>query len=1440
MSLGMDTGQALRPASERMTLASLAPYVPAAIVRKLAQGGGAPPPPVEPVRGASLLLDIAGFTPIVLSLSSAGPRGIDALQRLLSSYFSAVVEGIRDFGGDIYQFAGDSVLALFEPERAERDEDVVRRAALCGAFVQRKLASFGSVELLGKHFTLSSRVGVGFGECHRVTLGESEQWLHPALIGQPMEQAVAAEKKSRGGEVFLSQEASALLPPGLLGEARGGSFQFVPSSAIATQPPRNLSVGSALMLGPRARMMHPELQRTAISAHQGFSADFRELTCVFVRVGTRRSHDEATEFVRELNAFFTFAQRESSLHGGVLLMTDFTDKGNVLYIVFGAPTAQENKELLACHFASKLLKAQVAFPFIEALRVGIATGHAYWGEMGAPSRKGFWALGEVVNLSARLMASVHESGVLLDAQTERKLQREFVTTHVGDLALRGIPRPVPAYQLQPASRQVRSLLLKGKGEIVGRRSEMELLLKAVEESIAGAGRVCIVSGEAGIGKSRLSSRLVDEAEALGARTLYGICYSYEMFTPFFPWKEVLLQLFQLHGVDEPSEQLAHVEREFQELEGVGPEWIPVLAGIMGLSVMEDERTAALDARQKNQQVFHIIHQLLDRRTQLTPLLLFFEDLHWADRISLDLIEYVATRLGPLRLTVLVTMRPSEALRALQSLDSLRRVDLSHLSEEDTRELLRLHLKLEPPNLALESLLQAKVQGNPFFIESLVEGLVEEGHLEEGPDGKRVLRRALQDIRIPDSIQDVVLNRIDLLPDMERLIVKVASVIGRIFSLDAVHALLPGAIDLDEAKRAMKALTHLGMILLEVEEPYTCLFKHIVIRDVAYNTLLVRQREDLHRRLARYLEQKAADNPVKPAGILAYHYLAGNDEKKGLEYTLAAARAAKRQYANEEAIHHYNRALDLFFTSETGEREEMLLHTRQIMVELAETLLQAGQYASAIQMFEQCLFDETRDDRRADIHIGLGRAFQEKGDSSRAIPELEHALKLLGKGAPHTKVGLALRTGVQFSMHVLSQAFPWLIRPVPQQRLPLYIKQLNTLISLIRIYYFADLAKLSWATLVAINMAERLHSDYGLSQASGYYGTMLFGAGLLGRSTRYLDRALEHGRQSRDAVAEGIALSRVGTNALFRNELDQAVKLQEEAVGVLRQVGERWEVQTAMMILATSHFFASRFETAEQVFRQMGELGSELNALMHQGWAHAWVPFCQYLRGEGEVEALSAEMEKGLRISIEVKDLANQCASLNHLAQLAVREHMVEESAQMAVRAFETVWSYQVLVPFLQIGLVDAVEAALFALEEGATSVPRAKLLRIVRLGGFKARAISRLYPYMRGPAQRVTARALRLRKGVAAAEPAFQQALDLLEKGPNRWETGVACFDAAVALPHRRAELLARAREIFTAIGARAELRRVERLEQADTPSLPRPRPALPASSERSAEPLGL
>lgn len=1403
------------PADTDPILASLVPYIPGAVLRRLEHTESHALPPVEPVRGAILLLDIAGFTPIVVSLSGAGPRGIDALQRLLTSYYTEMIDVVKDHGGDIYQFAGDSILACFEPAPGEGDSDVVQRAARCALGVQRRLMRFAQLELLGQRFSVSSRIGIGFGESHRVVLGSTGMWMHPALIGQPLEQAVKAEKRAMVGEVLLSPEAWALLPEAARrGESRDGAWRLEPFAPLQARPAPSFTLaGGDDLVGRCALLLHPVLFTKITTVHQEFSGDFRDVTCFFLRFTGTSKPSQAEEFTRELNAFYEYVQRESAHHGGVLLMTDFTDKGNVLYVIFGAPTALQSKEVLASRLACKILRERDSFPFVQEVQIGIATGHAYFGEMGSPWRKGYSALGEVVNIAARLMTHGRGTGIHVDANTERKLQQNgFATDFVEDAKLKGVARSVPVYRVQAEVR--RSLFIKNKGDIVGRRTELRALRDAVGESIAGSGRVCVVSGEAGIGKSRLGAKVVEEAEERGARSLYGICYSYEMFTPFFPWKEVLVQVFGMHDGDDLETQLEHLRQGFEGLEDTGPEWIPVLAGILGLPVEEAPVTRELDARRKNQKVFQIILQLVEKLSRQRPVLLFFEDLHWADNISVDLIEYVAARLDSLRVTLLVTMRPGEHLKNLKGLPGLYRLDLSNLDDEDTRELLRLHLRMDPPDTALEDMLLAKVQGNPFFAESIVQGLVERGYLGPvTPGAERMERkRSLQALELPDSIQDVVLARIDLLSETEKLVVKVASVVGRIFTLEAVAELAPGSVPRRSIREAIDTLTKLGLILLEVEEPFTCIFKHIVIRDVAYNTLLVSAREDLHRKMARFIENRAGDNPVKSAGILAYHSLAGNDELKGLDYTLIAARSAREQYANDDAIHHYSRALEILGGTVALDPDEVLLKTRTVMQELAETLLQAGNYAGAILMFEQCLADEEQESRQAEIHLGLGRAHQEKGESTRAIQELEKALVLMGRTMPRNLVALGVRTVLALGLHLLYGVFPWLVRPLGS-RLPLYLKQLSTLISLIKIYYFADIGKLTWATVVATTMAERSRSEYGLSLASSYYGALLFGSGFLKQSGRWCRRALEHARRSRDAAAEGIALSRLSTWSIFTNEQSRATQYGEEAVALLRQVGDMWEVQTGLMMQATSQFLASRFEGAERAYREMGRVGVQLNALMHQGWAHAWVPMCRYLRGDGDVAELCAELEEGLRISIDVQDLANQCASLNHLVNVAVREHQVEEAALMAVRADEALWRYHVLVPFLQIGLVDAAEGALFALEQGATSVPKEQLWAIVRRCAFKARALGKLYPYLRGPALRVTARAKALKKGARAAEPLFQRALKVLEATPNRWETGVAYLDAAVALPHRRAELLARAREVFVSIDAKAELRRVDRLE---------------------------
>lgn len=311
----------------------------------------------------------------------------------------------------------------------------------------------------------------------------------------------------------------------------------------------------------------------------------------------------------------------------------------------------------------------------------------------------------------------------------------------------------------------------------------------------------------------------------------------------------------------------------------------------------------------------------------------------------------------------------------------------------------------------------------------------------------------------------------------------------------------------------------------------------------------------------------------------------------------------------------------------------------------------------------------------------------------------------------------------------------------------------------------------------------------------------------------MDRGLELARLARDPMAEAVALSRSATNATFKNELALGAEQQQRAVVMCRAVGDQWETQTALMMLATKRFLASEFAAAEKIYVEMGELGRELNALLHQGWAVTWAPLCRYLLGREDGPSALQEIEEGFKISVRVSDVATQCAALNHMANTAVREGDVERAATLAEECFAHIWKYQVLVPFLQSGLIDAAEAALFALERGARSVPRGRLLRIARLGSAKARFASTLYSYLAGPGLRVTARLAALRKGAKAAEPIFDRALETLDSSPHRWEHGVCLLDAGYALPERRATLHARAREVFARIGARAELERMDREE---------------------------
>jgi serine/threonine protein kinase/tetratricopeptide (TPR) repeat protein len=940
--------------------------------------------------------------------------------------------------------------------------------------------------------------------------------------------------------------------------------------------------------------------------------------------------------------------------------------------------------------------------------------------------------------------------------------------------------------------------------ILGRERQLAAFAEGLTGARQGNTVLLFVHGTSGMGKSVLVRSFLDALSREGqAVVLEGRCYEREQV----PYKALdsLIDSLTRHLMLLPAsdaEQL--LPRDIHSLAGLFPtlKRAQVIASIPA-------REPATDPHELRRRGTTALRELLLQLARHRPLVLFIDDLQWSDSDSAALLFDLLSPPESPALLLLASYRTedaerSEVVKALKPRRGqetgarFREVEVGPLSPEDARNLALALLGEDHPNAHNDATTIARESaGSPFFVAELSWYL-------------RALRRE-GSVRPADwlSLSRVIAERVENLPEQARHLLEVICVAGRPLPVAVARKVadLPAASELETL-----ALLR-GERFVRTKEPDLVESFHDRIREAVVVNLPAPTLQGIHLRLAETLE--AASTKTAP-GVLAYHFLSGNNLAKALRYSLFAAREAQAQYANSEASYHYRQALQLLTSGAIRDEKEVTRQVRKVKEALANTLLHAGSYAESAALFQECLATEADPRARAELHSGLGRVYQEQGESGTAIQELEKALQLFGLKAPRSLVGLGLKILGEVLLRVFGALLPWLLlRPVSEERRGDYLRRLATLVALIKIYYFVDINKLTWATLVLNNMAQRVRSDYASSLARSYYGTLLFGAGFLEGSVKNCESGVELARRAKDPATEAIALCRLGIQATFANKLSRAVMLHEQAGGMLRQVGEMWELQTSLMMLATSRFLKSEFKAAEEIYIEMGALGLQLNALMHQGWSHAWAPFCRYLLGTQDAASVSAEIEKAHGISVQVKDLANQCAALNHLANIAVREEQPEEAAQLADRVFRSIWRYHVLVPFLQIGLVDTAEAALYALETGATSVKRSRLLKIVRLSLLKAQFVAGRYPYLAGPTLRVKARYARLRGRTQEAESLFRRALEVLKDTPNRWEKGVVCYDAAVALPHLREEMLEKAEVIFTAIGAEAELRRVRRLTEA-------------------------
>ncbi len=481
----------------------------------------------------------------------------------------------------------------------------------------------------------------------------------------------------------------------------------------------------------------------------------------------------------------------------------------------------------------------------------------------------------------------------------------FECEPVGDLAVKGKTGPVPAWRVI-GEKAVRSRFdvatERGLSPLVGRDRELAQLQDCVEESRHGTGQVVFVSGEAGMGKSRLLLEVRRRVESPSVRWIEGRCVSYGRNTPYLPVVDLLKRFFGVIEGDDDGRIIARVDDTVAGWDETAQKRAPYLKYLLSVDP-GDEAVAAMDPQERRVEIFEAFGTLVIEESRRSPLVVVVEDLHWADQMSIEALGRLMAVVPAAPVLLLLTHRPDYEPPP----DQIRVLKLEQLDDDASVVLTRevLGAAALPPEVL--HLITGKAEGNPFYIEEVAKSLVEAGVLKRVDDTYR-LQRAIEEVQVPGTIQEVILSRIDRLEREPREAMQLASVVGREFTARVLDRMSDLEAQLFEV---LGGLSELQLIFEKTRFPELAyMFKHALIHDVAYATLLTDRRGALHRLAGGAIEELFADRLAEHYETLAHHYSEGQDWEKALDYLGKAGDKAAAAYANQDALEFYGRALDV--------------------------------------------------------------------------------------------------------------------------------------------------------------------------------------------------------------------------------------------------------------------------------------------------------------------------------------------------------------------------------------------------------------------------------------------------------------------------------------------------------------------------------------------------
>ncbi len=990
------------------------------------------------------------------------------------------------------------------------------------------------------------------------------------------------------------------------------------------------------------------------------------------------------EEVRQImDGCFKILMNEIHLYEGAI--NRFTGDG--VMSLFGAPISREDHVIRACHAALAVQKAMKEYgDRIERdysaefkMRIGLHSGFVVVGSIGDDLRMDYTAVGDTANFASRMQNLAEPGGILVSENIRKAAGDFFEFVPAGKIELKGKEKTQKTHKLIK-SRGVKFRfdvqVAKGLTRFVGRRNTCAALKEAYEKAVSGFGQVVGLVGDAGVGKSRVLLEMRNRLPQDQFTYHQGRCFHFGTSIAYLPFLDILRAYFNIEEGDPGDLAKQRLREGIASLDDRLRSTLPAFQDLFSVKV-DEEGYRKLEPKQKRERIFEAVRDFLIRLSHQKPLVIAVEDLHWIDRTSEELLDYFIGSIANFPVLVILLYRP-EYVHPWGSNSCYSRIGVTELTAESSADLVKAVLAEQEVMPEITELILDRSSGNPLFIEELVRNLLENSYIRKVED-RYVLSRKVSEIQMPETIQGLISSRLDRLEPNLKRVLQMASVIGRDFTFQLLQSISGMR---DELKFYLLSLQGLEFIYEKSLFPeLEFVFKHVLTQQVAYNSLLVKNRKEIHENTARAIECIYSERLEEFYEMLAYHYSKSENSEQAYKYLKLSGQKAVQDYSNWEALRFFKEALEVLHHLPETERKRKALVQIYLTISGVMTCLMFPQGSLEILRKGERVLKRVADKKSlARLYGAIGFYYSFKADFKMAQRYTENRFKEAEEACD-----LDLMAPVAISLcssYYNSGEYYRALDVTPRviQKLEKTHRETDTFGTPFNLYSMLHAYEGgAWGMMGNFEAADtsfdksrafalKVNNLAVLACAEFYHGTVLCLKGDGREADVRFKSAIKYSEDAQFMPIVGMAWAFSGWAHFLQGEPETAKSLLQKGLGMQTRIGRLTLVSCIHLLLGMVHFDLHNEEEARICAEKSLELARKNREKHWVAFSKIWLARILGNRGVCPLEQALGQTQEGIKVLEKLKLRPWSFPCYLHLAELYAASGHRERAAEILEKA----------------------------------------------------------------------------------------------------------------------------------------------------------------------------